>query len=61
MKILFFIILILVILLILFLFACLKVSSECSREEERRDFYKVIRTDIEREENREKPINKKII
>ena len=47
--------------MLVFLYSCLKVSSECSREEERRDFYKVIRTNIEREENREKPINKKIV
>lgn len=55
------IIIIIFLFMMIFLYSCLKVSSECSREEERRDFYKVIRTNIEREENREKPINKKIV
>ena len=55
------IIIIIFLFMLVFLYSCLKVSSECSREEERRDFYKVIRTNIEREENREKPINKKIV
>lgn len=55
------IIIIIFLFMLIFLYSCLKVSSECSREEERRDFYKVIRTNIEREENREKPINKKIV
>ena len=55
------IIIIIFLFMLVFLNSCLKVSSECSREEERRDFYKVIRTNIEREENREKPINKKIV
>lgn len=55
------IIIIIFLFMLVFLYSCLKVSSECSREEERRDFYKVIRTNIEREENREKPINKKVV
>ena len=55
------IIIIIFLFMLIFLYSCLKVSSECSREEDRRDFYKVIRTNIEREENREKPINKKIV
>lgn len=55
------IIIIIFLFMLVFLYSCLKVSSECSREEERRDFYKVIRTNIEREENREKPINKEVI
>lgn len=55
------IIIIIFLFMLVFLYSCLKVSSECSREEERRDFYKVIRTNIEREENREKLINKKIV
>ena len=55
------IIIIIFLFMLVFVYSCLKVSSECSREEERRDFYKVIRTNIEREENREKPINKKIV
>ena len=55
------IIIIIFLFMLVFLYSRLKVSSECSREEERRDFYKVIRTNIEREENREKPINKKIV
>ena len=55
------IIIIIFLFMLVFLYSCLKVSSECSREEERRDFYKVIRTDIEREENRKKTINKKIV
>ena len=55
------IIIIIFLFMLVFLYSCLKVSSECSREEERRDFYKVIRTNIEREENREKTINKKIV
>ena len=55
------IIIIIFLFMLVFLYSCLKVSSECSREEERRDFYKVIRTNIEREENREKPINKKTV
>jgi len=50
-----------VLLLILFFIACLRISSECSRAEERRDFYKVIGTDIERETISEEAINKKII
>lgn len=32
-------------LVMLFLFCALKVSSRCSREEERRDAYKCIRDD----------------
>ena len=55
------IIIIIFLFMLVFLYSCLKVSSECSREEERRDFYKVIRTNIEREENSEKLINKKIV
>ena len=55
------IIIIIFLFMLVFLYSCLKVSSECSREEERRDFYKVIRTNIEREENREKHINKKTV
>ena len=46
------IIIIIFLFMLVFLYSCLKVSSECSREEERRDFYKVIRTDIKREKDR---------
>jgi len=35
-------------ILLVFFYSCLKVSSKCSREEERRDFYKVIGRDIQR-------------
>lgn len=37
--------------LFLFLFACLKISSRCSREEERRDAYTYTRRNIKRKKN----------
>ncbi len=40
-----------ILFLLLFLYACLRISSECSREEERRDAYKNTRRNIEKSKN----------